>query len=124
MKIADLATTPFEEMPGIDDHPSHSRNPEPPSARRKPVDPEPPRPNSEPANGNSTLTGIVSGCRKSTFEGRDYFWAQIADKAVFTSEEQLGQKLFGAVDQMIEALVKPARKAGRWVIQDFHYASE
>jgi hypothetical protein len=25
---------------------------------------------------------------------------------------------------MIEALVKPARKAGRWVIQDFHYAQE
>jgi hypothetical protein len=120
MKIADLATTPFEEMPGVDDHPSHSRNPEPPPTRRKPAEP-----NSEPTNGNnSTLVGIVSGCRKSTFEGRDYFWAQIADKAVFTSEEQLGQKLFGAVDQLIEALVKPARKAGRWIIQDFHYAQE
>jgi hypothetical protein len=124
MKIADLATTPFEEIPGVDDHPSHSRNPEPPPARRKSVEPEPPRPNSEPTNGNSTLIGIVGGCRKSTFEGRDYFWAQIADKAVFTSDEQLGQKLFGAVDQMIEALVKPARKAGRWVIEDFHYAQE
>jgi hypothetical protein len=123
MKIADLATTPFEEMPGVDDHPSHSRNPEPPPVRAKSVEPEPPK--SEPTNGNnSKLVGIVSGCRKSTFEGRDYYWAQIAGKAVFTSDEQLGQKLFGAVDQMIEALVKPARKAGRWVIEDFHYASE
>jgi hypothetical protein len=125
MKIENLATTPFEEMPGVDDHPSHSRNPEPPQARRKPVEPEPPRSNSEPTNGNSSaLVGVVSGCRKSTFEGRDYYWAQIADKPVFTSQEQLGQKLFGAADQMVEALVKPARKAGRWIIEDFHYAQE
>jgi hypothetical protein len=124
MKIADLATTPYEEMPNVDDHPNHSRNPAPPPTHRKPVEPEPPRSNSEPVNGNnSTLVGIVSGCRKSTYEGRDYYWAQIADKAVFTSDEQLGQKLFGAADQMVEALVKPGRKAGRWVLQDFHFSA-
>jgi hypothetical protein len=125
MQIENLATTPFEEMPGVDDHPSHSRNPEPPPALRKPAEPEPPRANSEPANGNgSTLAGVVSGCRKSSFEGRDYYWAKIADKSVFTSNEKLGSKLFAAAGQMIEALVKPAGKAGRWVIEDFHYTPE
>jgi hypothetical protein len=121
MQIENLATTPLEEMPGVDDHPSHSRNPQPPPARPKSVEPEPPR---QSPDNSSTLVGIVTGCRKSTFEGRDYYWAQIADKAVFTSDEKLGSKLFGAVDQMIEAMVKPARKAGRWIIQDFHYGSE
>jgi hypothetical protein len=132
MKIEDLATTPYEEMPDVDDHPSTSRNPEPPAARRRPPapkseEPEPPASTQERPNrdaDSSMLQGIVTQCRKSTFEGRDYYWAQIADKAVFTSEEQLGQRLFEAVDQIVEALVKPARKAGRWIIQDLHYAPE
>jgi hypothetical protein len=122
---SDIFTQDLEDMPEEvrEQNPRQEMRQEPSPARFKAAEPEPPS-SSGPSNGNSTLTGIVSGCRKSTFEGRDYFWAQIADKAVFTSEEQLGQKLFGAADQMIEALVKPARKAGRWIIQDFHYAQE
>jgi hypothetical protein len=127
---SDIFTQDLEDIPEEvrEEAPRQEARQEPPQARRKPVESEPPRPQEQsngPTNGHSsTLVGIVSGCRKSSFEGRDYYWAQIADKAVFTSEEQLGQKLFGAVDQMVEVLVKPARKAGRWVIQDFHYASE
>jgi hypothetical protein len=126
---SDIFTQDVEDMPEEvrEEAPRQETRQESPQTRRQPAsepkpEPEPPRRNSEPTNGNnSSLVGIVSGCRKSTFEGRDYYWAQIADKAVFTPEEQLGQKLFSAVDQMIEALVKPARKAGRWVIQDFHF---
>jgi hypothetical protein len=126
MKIADLATTPFEEMPGVDDHPSHSRNPEPPPARPKAAaepkpEPEPSKSNG-PANGNSsTLAGIVSQCRPSEFEGKKYYWAEIKGNAVFTSDDELGADLFAAEGQEIEALVRPGRKANRWVLVDFHF---
>lgn len=137
MKIEDLATTPYEEMPDVDDHPSHSRNPEPPSARRKAPapskpepkqtqGPEPPTPTQEQPNdsvvkGNSTtLQGIVTQCRPSEFEGKKFYWAEIKGRVIFTAEQKLGEDLFAAEGQDIEALVRPGKKANRFVLLDFH----
>ena len=137
---SDIFTQDLEDMPEEtrEETPrqerQETRSKEPPPTRRKPEplkatepkqsEPEPPaqeQPNGGVANGNSsTLVGIVTQCRPSTFDGRDYFWAQVGDKTVFTSEQKLGQDLFKADGYEIEALVRPGKKAGRFVLTDFH----
>jgi hypothetical protein len=128
MKIENLATTPFEEMPGIEDHSSIPREPAPPRRRPPaptPAEPEPPAqetPKSGVANGNSsTLLGIVSGCRPSEFEGKKFYWAEIKGRSVFTAEQKLGEDLFAAEGQEIEALVRPGKKPNRFILVDFHF---
>jgi hypothetical protein len=134
MKIENLATTPFEEMPAVDDHSSIPRKPAPPRRRPAPVqpeqEPEPPRPPQPPPNGgategtSTTLQGIVSQCRPSEFDGRKYFWAQVGHKTVFTFEPKLGTDLFAAEGQQIEALVRAGKKPGRFILVDFHFPQE
>jgi hypothetical protein len=110
MKIENLATTPFEEMPGVDDHPSTSRHPEPP---REAV-----------VNGKSSiLVGIVAQCRPSEFEGKKFYWAEIKGRSIFTAEQKLGESLFAVEGQEIEAMVRPAKKPNRWILVDFHPAA-
>jgi hypothetical protein len=48
----------------------------------------------------------------------------VGGKIVFTAEEKLGKDLFAADGQEIEALVRPAKKAGRFVVIDFHFSPQ
>jgi hypothetical protein len=136
----DLEDTPEEIREEAPRQERQETRKEPPPARRKPepvkatepkqTEPEPPaqeqqQPNGGVANGNSsTLQGVVTQCRPSEFDGKKYYWAEIKGRAVFTPEQKLGEDLFAAEGQEIEALVRPAKKANRWILVDFHFPKE
>lgn len=135
---SDIFTQDLEDTPEeVREEPPPVARPEPPPARRKAETPKPqpqpttqakePEPPAEAPNGNggatgnsTTLVGIVSQCRPSEFDGKKYFWAEIKGRTVFTAEQKLGEDLFAADGQEIEALIRPGKKPNRWVLIDFH----
>jgi hypothetical protein len=135
MKIENLATTPYEEMPGVDEHPSAVRN-EPQIKRAKEADrareaqeareaQKPPAQKSDIPNGNggdktvARVIGIVTGYRTSQYEGKTYYWITIKGKDIFTADPVLGEALQKAEGQEIDAELRPAKKPNRFKLQNF-----
>jgi hypothetical protein len=148
MKIEHLSTTPYEEMPGVDEHPSSVRT-EPPIRRgvakeadrareaqeaqearaakpaAQPPPPQQPKPEVPNGNGggeNERVTGVVSKCRTSEFEGRTYYWASLGGRAVYTADQQLGKDLLASDGHEVEALVVKGKNPNKYKLLDFFLA--
>jgi hypothetical protein len=145
MKIENLATTPYEEMPGVDEHPSAVRN-EPPIRRAKEADrareaqeaqearaskaaaaqPQPEQkadvPNGNAGGENERVTGVVSKCRTSEFEGRTYWWSNLSGRQIFTADAKLGKDLLESEGQEVEALIVKGRNPNKYRLLDFYLA--
>jgi hypothetical protein len=121
---SDIFTQDLEDMPEEvrEQSPRQEMRQEP--AGRKPSsvsEPELPASNGGVANGNSSaLTGLITKCKPSQYDGKTYYWAEIAGKVVFTLDEKIGSRLLELEGQEVEALVEPARKAGRFILKEFH----
>jgi hypothetical protein len=132
MKIENLATTPYEEMPGVDEHPSAVRN-EPQIKRAREADRarEAQEAQSAPAQkpdilndngGDKTIAriiGVVSGCRTSIYEGKTFYWATLKGKSIFTADDVLGKTLMQAEGQEIDAELRPGKTPNRFKLQNF-----
>jgi hypothetical protein len=142
MKIENLATTPYEEMPGVEEHPSAVRN-EPPlrrgvakeadrareaqeaqearasKAAAPPPEQKPEVPNGNAGGENERVTGIVNKCRTSEFEGKTYHWASLGGRQVFTADAKLGRDLAESEGQQVEALIVKGRNPNKYRLLDF-----
>jgi hypothetical protein len=132
MKIENLATTPYEEMPAVDEYPSAVRV-GPQIRRAKEADrareaqeappPSPQKPDVPNGNGGdktiARVIGIVTGCRTSQFEGKIFYWAALKGKDIFTADEVLGKALMQAEGQEIDAELKPGKTPNRFKLQNF-----